>query len=41
MDWSQQLEAGVGQANDELRRFSAPQPFQNTPLVDAMQYGAL
>jgi hypothetical protein len=28
-------------ANDALRRFIAPQPFQNTPLVEAMHYGAL
>ncbi|MBW9461765.1 MULTISPECIES: (2E,6E)-farnesyl diphosphate synthase [Kluyvera] len=41
MDFSQQLNACVEQANDALRRFIAPLPFQNTPLVDAMQYGAL
>jgi farnesyl diphosphate synthase len=41
MDFSQQLQACVEQANDALRRFIAPQPFQNTPLVEAMQYGAL
>ena len=41
MDFSQQLEACVTQANDALRRFIAPLPFQNTPLVEAMQYGAL
>ncbi|MEZ2602159.1 (2E,6E)-farnesyl diphosphate synthase [Kluyvera intermedia] len=41
MDFSQQLNACVVQANDALRRFIAPLPFQNTPLVDAMQYGAL
>ncbi|UMX64324.1 hypothetical protein MJ588_06740 [Klebsiella pneumoniae] len=29
------------QANEALRRFIAPQPFQNTPLVEAMHYGAL
>jgi len=41
MDFSQQLNACVDRANDALRRFIAPLPFQNTPLVDAMQYGAL
>ena len=41
MDFSQQLNACVTQANDALRRFIAPQPFQNTPLVEAMEYGAL
>ena len=41
MDFSQQLDACVTQANDALRRFIAPLPFQNTPLVEAMQYGAL
>ena len=41
MDFSQQLHACVEQANDALRRFLAPLPFQNTPLVEAMQYGAL
>ncbi|WP_342321893.1 (2E,6E)-farnesyl diphosphate synthase [Kosakonia sp. BYX6] len=41
MDFNQQLEACVEQANNALRRFIAPLPFQNTPLVEAMQYGAL
>ncbi|WP_052283881.1 (2E,6E)-farnesyl diphosphate synthase [Kluyvera genomosp. 1] len=41
MDFSQQLNACVEQANDALRRFIAPLPFQNTPLVEAMEYGAL
>ena len=41
MDFSQQLNACVTQANDALRRFIAPLPFQNTPLVEAMAYGAL
>ncbi|MEX3019076.1 (2E,6E)-farnesyl diphosphate synthase [Kluyvera sp. STS39-E] len=41
MDFPQQLNACVEQANDALRRFIAPLPFQNTPLVNAMQYGAL
>ncbi|MDV5355490.1 (2E,6E)-farnesyl diphosphate synthase [Enterobacter asburiae] len=41
MDFNQQLQACVEQANDALRRFIAPLPFQNTPLVEAMQYGAL
>ena len=41
MDFSQQLNACVEHANSALRRFIEPQPFQNTPLVEAMQYGAL
>lgn len=41
MDFSQQLQACVEQANQALRRFIAPLPFQNTPLVEAMHYGAL
>ncbi|XTZ37475.1 (2E,6E)-farnesyl diphosphate synthase [Salmonella enterica] len=41
MDFSQQLQACVEQANQALRRFMAPLPFQNTPLVEAMHYGAL
>jgi farnesyl diphosphate synthase len=41
MDFSQQLQACVVRANDALRQFIAPQPFQNTPLVEAMHYGAL
>ncbi len=41
MDFSQQLQACVTRANDALRQFIAPQPFQNTPLVEAMHYGAL
>lgn len=41
MDLSQQLQACVEQANDALRRFIDPLPFQNTPLVEAMHYGAL
>lgn len=41
MDFNQQLDACVTQANEALRRFIAPLPFQNTPLVEAMQYGAL
>jgi len=41
MDFSQQLQACVEQANNALRRFIDPLPFQNTPLVEAMQYGAL
>jgi farnesyl diphosphate synthase len=35
MDFPQQLQACVEQANEALRRFIAPQPFQNTPLVGA------
>ncbi|MGY5958188.1 (2E,6E)-farnesyl diphosphate synthase [Kosakonia sp. BK9b] len=41
MDFHQQLQACVEKANDALRRFIEPLPFQNTPLVEAMQYGAL
>ncbi|WP_312950172.1 (2E,6E)-farnesyl diphosphate synthase [Superficieibacter sp.] len=41
MDFSQQLHVCVERANDALRRFIEPQPFQNTPLVEAMHYGAL
>lgn len=41
MDFAQQLERCVQQANDALRRFISPQPFQNTPLVEAMHYGTL
>ncbi|MGP3590223.1 (2E,6E)-farnesyl diphosphate synthase [Vagococcus sp. WN89Y] len=41
MDFSQQLQACVEQANNALRRFIEPLPFQNTPLVEAMHYGAL
>ena len=41
MDFANELQARVVRANDALRRFIAPQPFQNTPLVEAMQYGAL
>jgi len=41
MDFAQQLEICVQQANDALRRFILPQPFQNTPLVEAMHYGTL
>jgi len=41
MDFTEQLETCVEQANAALRRFIAPLPFQNTPLVEAMHYGAL
>ncbi|MBB1200396.1 (2E,6E)-farnesyl diphosphate synthase [Enterobacteriaceae bacterium 89] len=41
MDFSQQLQGCVERANNALRQFIAPQPFQNTPLVEAMHYGAL
>ncbi|MGL4724399.1 MAG: (2E,6E)-farnesyl diphosphate synthase [Scandinavium sp.] len=41
MDFTQQLQACVTRANEALRQFIAPQPFQNTPLVEAMHYGAL
>lgn len=41
MDFTAQLDSCVEQANAALRRFIAPLPFQNTPLVEAMNYGAL
>ena len=41
MDFTQQLQACVKQANQALSRFIAPLPFQNTPVVETMQYGAL
>jgi len=41
MDFSEQLNSCVDRANAALRRFIEPQPFQNTPLVEAMHYGAL
>lgn len=41
MDFPQQLEACVKQANQALSCFIAPLPFQNTPVVETMQYGAL
>lgn len=41
MDFPQQLEACVKQANRALSCFIAPLPFQNTPVVETMQYGAL
>lgn len=41
MDFDQQLQACVSKANEALRRFIVPLPFQNTPLVEAMSYGAL
>ena len=41
MDFSEQLNSCVERANGVLRHFIEPQPFQNTPLVEAMHYGAL
>ena len=41
MDFNQQLQAHVVRVNDAIARFLAPQPFQNSPLVEAMHYGAL
>lgn len=41
MEFSEQLTTCVERANAALRRFIEPQPFQNTPLVEAMHYGAL
>lgn len=41
MDFNHQLQAHAERANDALLRFLTPLPFQNTPLVEAMHYGAL
>lgn len=41
MNFTALLQARAEQANQALLRFIVPQPFQNTPLVDAMQHGAL
>ncbi|MCR6679681.1 (2E,6E)-farnesyl diphosphate synthase, partial [Escherichia marmotae] len=41
MDFPQQLEACVKQAIQALSRFIAPLHFQNTAVVETMQYGAL
>lgn len=41
MDFNQQLLTWAQRANDVLSRCITPLPFQNTPLVDAMAYGAL
>lgn len=41
MEFAEQLQACVERANAALRHFIDPQPFQNTPLVEAMHYGAL
>lgn len=41
MDFSQQLHACVTRSNDALCHFIASLPFQNTLLVEAMQYGTL
>ncbi len=41
MDFPQQLEACVKQANRVLSRFIAHCRFQNAPVVETMQYGAL
>ncbi len=41
MNFTALMQARAEQANQALLRFIAPQPFQNTPLVDAMQHGAL
>lgn len=41
MEFAEQLQACVERANAALRQFIDPQPFQNTPLVEAMHYGAL
>lgn len=41
MNFTALLQARAEQANQALLRFIAPEAFQNTPVVDAMQYGAL
>ncbi|NDJ58680.1 (2E,6E)-farnesyl diphosphate synthase [Enterobacteriaceae bacterium 4M9] len=41
MNFTALMQARAEQANQALLRFIAPQSFQNTPLVDAMQHGAL
>lgn len=41
MDLNHDLQAHAERANDALLRFLSPLPFQNTPLVEAMHYGAL
>ncbi|MGS9097420.1 (2E,6E)-farnesyl diphosphate synthase, partial [Salmonella enterica subsp. enterica serovar Infantis] len=41
MDFTQQRQACVTQATQALSRFIEPLPFQNTPVVEAMQYGAI
>ena len=41
MDFNQQLKRQAERANAALHRFLDPLPFQNSPLVEAMRYGAL
>ncbi|WP_338561618.1 (2E,6E)-farnesyl diphosphate synthase [Erwinia sp. E_sp_B04_7] len=41
MDFSALLDAHHARVNQALHRFIAPLPFQNSPLVNAMEYGAL
>ena len=41
MDFNHDLQAHAERANAALLRFLAPLPFQNSPLVKAMHYGAL
>jgi len=41
MDFARLLDAHQQQVNAALTRFIAPLPFQSSPLVNAMQYGAL
>lgn len=41
MDLHHDLQAQALRVNEALLRFLAPLPFQNTPLVEAMHYGAL
>ena len=41
MDFARLLDAYQQQVNAALTRFIEPLPFQSSPLVNAMQYGAL
>ena len=41
MDFHRQLKAHTERANQALARFLAPLPFQDSPMVEAMHYGAL
>lgn len=41
MDFARLLDAYQQQVNAALTRFIEPLPFQSSPLVNAMHYGAL
>lgn len=41
MDFTEQLKAHAERADQALVRFLAPLPFQDSPMVEAMHYGAL